>query len=92
MPWKVSVKAKDMTLQARRGYYSPKHAPDDASQAKEEMREAFFSRDEMVEIPVAMQTQFFKVTPESAKVSGAYARSTSGRCTSAEPTDETLTR
>ncbi len=66
---KVTVKLKDANLQARRGYYTPKHAPDDAEAAKEEMREAFFSRDEMVEIPVAMQTQFFKLDADKAKVS-----------------------
>jgi VWFA-related protein len=66
---KVTVKAKDVNLQARRGYYSPKHAPDDAEAAKEEVREAFFSRDEMVEIPVAMQTQFFKLDADKARIS-----------------------
>jgi VWFA-related protein len=66
---KITVKAKDVNLQARRGYYTPKHAPDDAEAAKEEVREAFFSRDEMVEIPVAMQTQFFKTADDAAKVS-----------------------
>jgi VWFA-related protein len=66
---RVTVKAKDVTLQARRGYYTPKHAPDDAEAAKEEVREAFFSRDEMVEIPVGMQTQFFKTADDTAKVS-----------------------
>lgn len=66
---KVTVKGRDYTLQARRGYYAPKHAPDEAEQSKEEIREAFFSRDELVEIPVTMQTQFFKPTADTAKIS-----------------------
>jgi VWFA-related protein len=66
---KVSLKAKDVTMQARRGYYSPKHAADEAEQAKQEIREAIFSRDEVQEFPVSIQTQFFKPTAETARLS-----------------------
>jgi VWFA-related protein len=66
---RVALKAKDLTLQARRGYYAPKRAADEAEQAKEELREAFFSREELVEVPIAVQTQFFKPTADSAKLS-----------------------
>lgn len=66
---KVVVKGKEYTLQARRGYYAPRHAPDEAEQAKEEIREAFFSRDEIVDIPITLQTQFFKPTADIAKIS-----------------------
>jgi len=36
--------------------------------AREEMREAVFSREELREIPVEMATQFFKPSNETAKV------------------------
>jgi VWFA-related protein len=66
---KVSLKAKDLIMQARRGYYSPKHAADEAEQAKQEIREAIFSREEVQEFPVSIQTQFFKPTAETARLS-----------------------
>jgi len=51
---------KDATWQARRGYYAPKHEIDPQEQAKEEIREAIFSREELADIPLDVQTQFFK--------------------------------
>jgi len=58
---KVTLKnGKDVTLQVRRGYWAPKHATDPAEDAKEEIREAVFSRDEIQDIPVDVQTEFFK--------------------------------
>jgi len=65
---KVTVDTKDVTLQARRGYYAPRHAADPEELAKEEIGEALFSRDELHQLPVALQTQFFKTTPEDAKL------------------------
>ncbi len=66
---KVTLKPRDMNMQARRGYYAPKHAADEAQQAKEEIREAIFSREEVQEFPVTIQTQFFKPTADTAKLS-----------------------
>ena len=58
---KVTLKnGKDVTLQVRRGYWAPKHEADPAEEAKEEIREAVFSRDEIQDIPVDVQTEFFK--------------------------------
>ena len=58
---KVTVKnPANLTLQARRGYWAPNHATDPAEQAREELREAVFSRDEVQEIPLDLQTEFFK--------------------------------
>jgi VWFA-related protein len=66
---KVSVKdPKGTSLQARRGYYAPKHATDPAEDAKEEIRVALFSRDEMSDIPVELHMQFFKPTDANAKL------------------------
>ncbi len=66
---KVVLKPKDLDMQARRGYYAPKHAVNEAEQAKQEIREAVFSRDEVQEFPVALQTQFFKPTADTARLS-----------------------
>jgi VWFA-related protein len=66
---KVVVKGKEFTLQARRGYYAPNHAVTEAEQSKQEIAEAFFSQQEMADIPVVLQTQFFKTTPAMAKLS-----------------------
>jgi VWFA-related protein len=67
---KVSLKnSNGLTLQARRGYYAPKHAVDPGQQAKEEIREAVFSREEMKDIPLDVETQFFKSTDVKARLS-----------------------
>ena len=69
-PLKVSL-AKAITnvnSQARRGYYAPKHLTDAAETAKEEIREALFSREELRELPVEMKSQFFKPSLETARV------------------------
>jgi VWFA-related protein len=66
---KVTAKdSKGVSLQARRGYYAPKHANDPAEDAKEEIRVALFSRDEMSDFPVDVHTQFFK-TDKNARLS-----------------------
>ncbi len=66
---KIVVKVKDVSSQARRGYYAPKHAMNEAEQAKQEIHEALFSREELQEFPVTLQTQFFKPTADTARVS-----------------------
>jgi VWFA-related protein len=67
---KVSlVNGKGLDLQARRGYTAPRHAADPAEDAKEEIREAVFSRDEMPDIPVDVRTQFFKSSDTMARLS-----------------------
>jgi VWFA-related protein len=66
---KVSLKDPEgLTTMARRGYYAPKHLTDAQENAKEELREAIFSREEMHELPVDLHTQFFKPTDLSARV------------------------
>ncbi|HWZ30157.1 MAG TPA: VWA domain-containing protein [Bryobacteraceae bacterium] len=66
---KVSLKIKNgLTLDARRGYYAPKHALDSAEQAKQEISEALFSREETHDIPVDLQTQFFKLAADEARL------------------------
>jgi VWFA-related protein len=67
---KVSLKKPaGFTLQARRGYYAPKHEVNAAEEAKRDIEEALFSRDEWRDIPVELHTQFFKSSDASAKLS-----------------------
>jgi VWFA-related protein len=58
---KVTLKTvKGMDLQVSKGYYAPKYAADPAEQAKQQVEEAFFSRDEVHDLPAYLQTQYFK--------------------------------
>jgi VWFA-related protein len=47
-------------LQARHGYFAPKGESDPEATAKEEIHQAIFSQEEMHELPIECQTQFFK--------------------------------
>jgi VWFA-related protein len=62
---------RGMTLQARRGYFAPRHMANPAEQAKQEIHEAVFSRDPLSDMPVALKTQFFKTSDTQAKLSVA---------------------
>ena len=58
---KVTVRnSAGLTIQARRGYWAPRHAVDAAEAAKNELQETFFSREEIPGIPLYLQTSFFK--------------------------------
>ena len=46
-----------------------RHAIDPAQQAKQEVEEAFFSRDEIHDLPVELHTQFFKTGEYKARIS-----------------------
>jgi VWFA-related protein len=59
----------DFAMQARRGYFERNHLADPAEEEKEELREAFFSRDEIRELPVVLNTQFFKTGDLKARLS-----------------------
>jgi VWFA-related protein len=56
-------------LQVRKGYYAPKHAADPAEQAKQQIEEAFFSRDEVHDLPATLLTQYFKADNGDATLS-----------------------
>lgn len=67
----IKVKLKNpgkFAVQARRGYFAPKHAADPAQQAKQEIEEALFSQEEVHNLPVQLHTQFFKSTDMDAKL------------------------
>jgi VWFA-related protein len=53
---------------ARKGYYAPRRLSDPIETAKEELREAVFSREELKELPIELHTQFFKPSNETARV------------------------
>lgn len=57
-----------LNLKARRGYYAPKHLSSADDDAKEEISQALFSREEMHDIPVDMHTQFFKASGTEASL------------------------
>jgi VWFA-related protein len=66
---KVTVKIPPgLALKARRGYYAPKHLASADEQAKEEISQALFSREEIHDIPVDMHTQFFKSSGTEARL------------------------
>ncbi len=66
---KVTVKSpQKATVQARRGYFAPKHAADPAQEAKQEIEDALFSQEEVHNLPVELHTQFFKSTEIDAKL------------------------
>jgi len=66
---KVSLAAKSkFVVQARRGYYAPRNPKDPAQEAKEEIQEAIFSQEEMHDVPIELQTQFFKSSDTQAKL------------------------
>lgn len=67
---RVALKgAPSLTVTARHGYYAPKRTDDAAEVARQEIEAALFSRDEVMELPIEMHTQFFKATDEDVKLS-----------------------
>jgi VWFA-related protein len=66
---KVTLTNKQkFAIQARHGYYAPRTIKDPGEAAKEEIQEALFSQDELNDLPVQLQTQFFKKDPTQARL------------------------
>jgi hypothetical protein len=66
---KVSFTRKlNYQVQARHGYFAPRHIVDPTEQAKEEIQEAIFSQEEIRDLPVDVHTQFFKTAPTDARL------------------------
>ncbi|HWY08280.1 MAG TPA: VWA domain-containing protein [Candidatus Acidoferrales bacterium] len=57
------------SVQARRGYYAPRKVDDPHELARQEIQEAIFSQDEINELPLNLQTQYFKSAAEGAHLS-----------------------
>jgi VWFA-related protein len=68
-PLRVTVRGKGYTVQARRGYCAPKTSTDPAEAAKQEIRDAVFSREEMHGLPIELHTQFFRTGPALRRLS-----------------------
>lgn len=67
---KVSLTTKEkFNVQARHGYFAPRSASDPVQLAKEELQEALFSQEEIHDIPVDLQTQYFKNDQAGARLS-----------------------
>jgi VWFA-related protein len=67
---KVSLTGKQKySVQARRGYYSPRTLKNPEEVAKEEIQEAVFSQEEIRDLPVELQTQFFRRDATAARLS-----------------------
>ena len=63
---KVTVSpGEKLTLQARRGYWAPKHQEDEAAVASQEIQNAVFSRDELHDLPVDVHTRWMNVGEKS---------------------------
>jgi VWFA-related protein len=60
---------KGLTLQARKGYYAPRHEADATDQAKQDIEDAVFSREVMKDIPLNVRTQFFRSGDVDANLS-----------------------
>jgi VWFA-related protein len=59
---------RGLDVQARRGYYAPKHLANPEEDAKREIQEALFSRDEIEDIPLELHMQFFRSSDVAAKI------------------------
>ena len=85
---KVALTSKEkFGIQARHGYFAPKTLSDPAEATKLEMQEALFSQEEIRDLPVELQTQFFKKDEAQARlavltrfdVKGIHFRKVQGR-------------
>ena len=68
---KLKVEVKNppkLSIQARQGYYAPKHAADPAEAAKQEIEDALFSQEELHDLPIDLHTQFFKASDTEAQL------------------------
>jgi len=57
---------KNLEVFARSGYYAPSAAANAEETAKEEIRDAVFAREELVDLPVELSLQYFKSSPLEA--------------------------
>ncbi|MBZ5564034.1 MAG: VWA domain-containing protein [Acidobacteriia bacterium] len=62
------VNRNGLTVQARKGYFAPAGLLDRKKQAEEEIQQAAFSREEINELTLGVQTQFFKTSAEDARI------------------------
>ncbi len=66
---KVTLKnGASLKIDARRGYWAPNHSVSPTEEAKEEIEDAVFSREERLDIPVKLHTEFFKQSEAQAEL------------------------
>lgn len=66
---KVTLTTKQrVNIQARRGFYAPKHSVSVAEAAKQDIEDALFSQEEQHGLPVELHTQFYKLDSTNAKL------------------------
>ncbi|HEX4004430.1 MAG TPA: VWA domain-containing protein [Candidatus Acidoferrales bacterium] len=66
---KVQLAQKNKyTIQARKGFYAPKHGETPEEIAARDIQDALFSQEEQHGLPVALQTQFYKTDASDAKL------------------------
>lgn len=65
----VITEKRKYEVQARKGYYAPRKVDDPKEQEKAEMQEAVFSQDEIQDLPLDLQTQYFKAGDAGAHLS-----------------------
>jgi VWFA-related protein len=66
---KVSLASKEkFEIQARHGYFAPKTVADPTEATKQEIQEALFSQEEIHDLPIDFQTQFFKKDEVEARL------------------------
>jgi VWFA-related protein len=78
---------RKVNIQARRGYYAPRTVADPAAAAEAAIEEAIFSQNEIHDLPVDLQTQFFKKDSTDARIAvlthfdlkGVHFRKAEGR-------------
>jgi hypothetical protein len=87
------VNPKGLELQARRGYWAPNHAVDPAEQAREEIKDAVFSQEELQDIPMKVQSEYFRLsdTQSSLTISSRIDVKNLRFAKSADRNDDTLT-
>jgi VWFA-related protein len=56
------------TIQARKGFYAPKHGDTPQEVAARDIQDALFSQEEQHGLPVALQTQYYKTDASDAKL------------------------
>jgi VWFA-related protein len=64
----LANKQQKYSVQARHGYFAPRTISDPLEAAKEEIQEALFSQDEIHDLPVDLQTQFFRKDESQARL------------------------
>ncbi len=62
------TQSSGLTVQARKGYYAPKPKESGEEDAKREIAEAVFAQNEIHELPLRVQTQFFRSGDDAAKL------------------------